>query len=100
MSANHPAGLDRAFQTAVERARAIFAGAVDERPQGIGWVEALTGATGAPLRELNQYCLEHRVNGVCLTRCTIHLFRPKASGAASPHNSGAAAVWRLVVDSG
>ena len=100
MSPNHPAVLDRAFQVAVDRARAIFVGRTDERLQGSAWVEALSGETGHPLVSLNQYCLEHRVNGICLTRYCIHLFREKAVRAPAPHNSGSAPVWRVVVDSG
>lgn len=100
MSPNHPSVLDRAFRVAVDRARAIFMGCTDERLQGIGWVEALTGETSHPLLSLNQYCLEHRVNGICLTRYGIHLFREKAARAPAPHNSGSAALWRVVVDSG
>jgi hypothetical protein len=100
MSPNHPAVLDRAFQVAVDRARAIFVAQADERLQGSAWVEALSGETGHPLVSLNQYCLEHRVNGICLTRYCIHLFREKAVRAPAPHNSGSAPVWRVVVDSG
>jgi len=99
MSPNHPAVLDHAFQVAVDRAKAIFVGEADERLEGIAWVEALTGETGHPMVSLNQYCLEHRVNGICLTRYSIHLFREKAARPPAPHNSGSAQAWRVVVDS-
>jgi len=100
MSVNHPAVLDRAFRVAVERARAIFVGQGDPRLHGISWVQSLTGYEGRPLRELNQYCLEHRVNGICLTRYPIHLFRENAPGSAPPHNPGSTARWKVVIDSG
>ena len=99
MSANHPAVLDKAFEVAVERAKAIFAGQADERLQGCAWIASLTGETDQPIVSLNQYCLEHRVNGVCLTRYTIHLFRDHSSRIRVPHNSGAARIFTMVIDS-
>jgi len=100
MSPNHPAVLDRAFRVAVDRAKAIFVGQADRGLAGIAWVQALTGETGHPMASLNQYCLEHRVNGICLTRYPIHLFGDKGARAPSPHNNGSAVRWRVVVDSG
>ena len=100
MSPNHPAVLDRAFRVAVDRAKAIFAAQADRGLTGIAWVQALTGETGHPLVSLNQYCLEHRVNGICLTRYPIHLFGGKGAGGPAPHNNGSAARWRVVVESG
>jgi len=99
MSTNHPAVLDKAFRVAVDRAQAIFAGQADERLQGCAWIAALTGETDQPMVSLNQYCLEHRVNGVCLTRYTIHLFRDHRARVRVPHNSGAARIFKLVIDS-
>jgi len=99
MSANHPAGLDEAFRVAVERAKAIFAGQADDGLQGCAWIEALTGEKDQPLVSLNQYCLEHRVNGVCLTRYTIQLFRDHRARVKVPHNIGAARIFKLVIDS-
>jgi len=100
MSPNHPAVLDRAFRVAVQRAKAIFVAQAEERLEGSGWVQALTGQTGHPMLSLNQYCLEHRVNGICLTRYTIHLFGEKEPRGPVPHNSGAVPSWRVVVESG
>jgi hypothetical protein len=100
MSGNHPAVLDHAFGMAVARAKAIFVGRGDVRLQGIGWVESLTGETGHPMASLNQYCLERRVNAICVTRYPIHLFRRTAAGIGNPHNPGATARWRVVIDSG
>jgi len=99
MSPNHPAVLDRSFKVAVDRAKAIFAGQADEGLEGIAWVQALTGEKGHPIVSLNQYCLEHRVNGICLTRYTIHLFGEKEPRGPAPHNSGSAQAWRVVVES-
>ena len=67
MSPNYPAVLDEAFRVAVDRAKAIFAVQVADGLQGCAWIEALTGEKDQPIVRLNQYCLEHRVNGVCLT---------------------------------
>ena len=100
MSPNHPAVLDRAFRVAVDRAKAIFVGQADRGLTGIAWVQALTSETGHPMASLNQYCLEHRVNGICLTRYPIHLFGDKGARGPTPHNSGSAPLWRVVVDSG
>jgi len=99
MSQNHPAVLDKAFQVAVDRAKAIFPGRADGRLRGSAWIEALTGETAQPMLSLNQYCLEHRVNGICLTRFSLHLFRQKGAGAPNPHNPGSARIWKVVVDS-
>ena len=99
MSVNHPVVLDRAFRVTVERAKAIFVGQGDVQLHGIAWVQSLTGQKDRPLRNLNQYCLEHRVNGMCLTRYPIHLFREKAPGSAPPHNPGSTARWKVVIDS-
>jgi len=99
MSVNHPAVLDEAFRVAVDRAKAIFAGQVDDGLQGSAWIEALTGETDQPIVSLNQYCLEHRMNGVCLTRYTIHLFRENTARAKVPHNPGVIRIFKVVVDS-
>jgi len=100
MSHNHPAVLDHAFRVAVERARAIFVDQGNLRLQGLEWVQSLTGQTGHPMASLNQYCLEHRVNGICLTRYPIHLFRGQSPRSGNSHNPGATARWRVVLDSG
>jgi hypothetical protein len=99
MSANHPAGLDKAFRVTVDRAKAIFAGQADERLAGCAWIASLTGETDQPVMGLNQYCLEHRVNGVCLTRYPIHLFRDRSSRIRVSHNNGSARIFKLVIDS-
>lgn len=100
MSPNHPPVLDRAFRVAVDRAKAIFVGQADVRLEGSAWVDSLTGETGHPILSLNQYCLEHRVNGICLTRYCIHLFGDKGARGPVPHNSGSVARWRVIVGSG
>jgi hypothetical protein len=99
MSTNHPAVLDKAFRVAVDRAKAIFAGQADERLEGCAWIASLTGEVDQPMVRLNQYCLEHRVNGVCLTRYPIHLFRDRRARIRVPHNSGAARTFKLAIDS-
>ncbi len=99
MSVNHPAVLDEAFRVAVDRAKAIFAGQAEEGLQGNAWIAALTGQKDQPIVSLNQYCLEHRVNGVCLTRYTIHLFRENTPRVKVPHNPGAARIFKVVIDS-
>ena len=99
MSVNHPAVLDKAFRVAVDRAKAIFAGQADERLTGCAWITALTGETDQPMGSLNQYCLEHRVNGVCLTRYPIHLFRDPSPRIRISHNNGAARIFKLAIDS-
>jgi hypothetical protein len=99
MSENYPAVLDKAFRTAVDRAKAIFSGKVDERLQGTAWIEKLTGQRERPIVSLNQYCLEHQVNCICLTRFRIHLFRKNTPGSPTPHNNGAWHCWKVVVDS-
>ena len=99
MSPNHPAVLDKAFQVAVDRAKAIFSGQADERLLGCAWIASLTGETDQPVMGLNQYCLEHRVNGVCLTRYPIHLFRDRSSRIRVSHNHGVSRIFKLVIDS-
>jgi hypothetical protein len=99
MSRNHPAVLDRAFRTAVDRAKALFSGRGDDRLQGIGWVEALTGQCRQPIASLNQYCLEQGINCIALTRFPIQLFPTARSGTAASHNTGAFRRWKVLVDS-
>ncbi|RKX73577.1 MAG: hypothetical protein DRP87_18660 [Spirochaetes bacterium] len=99
MSVNHPTVLDKAFRVAVERAKAIFYGQVDYTLKGCAWIEALTGKKGRPILNLNQYCLEHRVNGVCFTRYSVLLFRENTSRNRIPHNTGAVGTFKVVVDS-
>jgi hypothetical protein len=99
MSRNHPAVLDKAFGVAVARAKAMFSGTVvDNRLQGTAWIEALTTQTEQPISSLNQYCLEHQVNGICLTRFVIHLFGHTTGGLCCPLNTGAPRSWKVVVD--
>lgn len=99
MSRNHPAVLDRAFRTAVDRAKAIFSSRGDDRLQGIGWVEALTGQGRQPIAGLNHYCLAHGVNCIALTRFSIQLFPTNRSRTAHSHNTGAFRRWKVRVDS-
>jgi hypothetical protein len=99
MSTSYPAVLDEAFRVAVDRAKAIFAGQVNDGLQGCAWIEALSGETDQPIVSLNQYCLEHQVNGVCLTRYSIHLFRENKVRVNVPHNPGAAQIFKVVIDS-
>ena len=99
MSINHPAVLDRSFHTAVERGKAIFSGEANTRLQGTVWIEELTGQNVQPIVNLNQYCLEHRVNCICFTRYNIHLFREKTRGITKPHNNGSPRSWKVVIDS-
>jgi len=79
--------------------KAIFAGQADERLTGCAWIVSLTGERDQPMMGLNQYCLEHRVNGVCLTRYPIHLFRDRSSRIRVSHNHGSARIFKLVIDS-
>ena len=99
MSEKYPLVLDRSFETVVERARAIFSGMGDERLRGSSWIESLTGQREHPIVGLNQFCLEHGVNAVCLTRFSIHLFGKKRKGGENPHNYGSRRIWKVVVDS-
>lgn len=99
MSVNHPAVLDATFRVAVDRAKAIFAGQADMQLCGCAWIEALTGSKDTPMVSLNQYCLEHRVNGVCLTRFSIHLFPQHTASIRIPHNNGFSKSFKLIIDS-
>ena len=99
MSVNHPAVLDKAFRVAVDRAKAIFVGQADGWLTGCAWIASLTGKTDQPMVRLNQYCLEHQVNGVCLTRYPIHLFRDQSSRIRVSHNHGVRRIFKLVIDS-
>jgi hypothetical protein len=99
MSRNHPAVLDKAFQRAVARAKGIFGGdAVDNRLPETAWIEALTTQSTQPIASLNQYCLEHRVNAICLTRVVIHLFSRTTGGIRFSLNNGAPRRWKVIVD--
>ena len=99
MSRNHPAVLDKAFERAVARAKGIFSGTmVDNRLQGTSWIEALTDQKAQPIASLNQYCLEHKVNGICLTRFVIQLFSHTTGGICCPLNNGAPRRWKVMID--
>jgi hypothetical protein len=100
LSTNHPAVLDKAFRRAVNRAKALFHEQVDNRLSGFAWIQAITGGdTQHPIVSLNQYCLEHKVNCVCLIRFPILLFRAKKPNMTPPHNNGAPRSWKVVIDS-
>ena len=99
MSVNHPAALDRAFRVAVDRSKAIFSEKADIRLSGCAWIEALTGSKERPMVSLNQYCLEHRVNGICLTRFSIHLFPEHTARSRVPHDNGFRHRFKLIIDS-
>ena len=99
MSVNHPVVLDAAFRVAVDRAKAIFTRQADMQLCGCVWIEALTGSKDTPMVSLNQYCLEHRVNGVCLTRFTIHLFRTYRARTEVSLNTGSRKSFKLIIDS-
>ena len=99
LSKNYVLGLDKAFQTAVDRAKAIFSGCGDLRLTGTAWIQSLTGSCERPILSLNQHCLENRVNAICITRFSIHFFREKCSGNRVPHNNVNCEIKKVVIDS-
>lgn len=98
MSENYVLGLYKAFQTAVDRAKAIFSGLGDSRLTGTAWIQSLTGSYERPILSLNQYCLENRVNAICMTRFSIHLFKENNSGMKVPHNNVDCEQIKVVID--
>lgn len=98
VSGNYPAMLDKALQVALDRARAVFSGEVDEGFQGTAWIAKLTAQNEKPIVSLNQYCLEHGVNCICLTRFVIHLFGEKRGRVRKPPNNGSSPKWKVAVE--
>lgn len=98
MNKKHLTRLDKAFQRAVDQAKAIFSGWADDRLCGTAWIESLVGRTGEPILGLNQYCLEHGVNAICLTRFSIQRFGEKRAQNRIQHKYGSGSIFKLVID--
>jgi len=99
MKANYVLGFEKAFQTVLDRAKAIFSASGDSSLTGTSWIQSLTGESTNPILSLNQYCLEHGVNAICITRFSIHLFTTKSEGIKVPHNIGNRSDRKVFIDS-
>lgn len=91
--------LDKTFQRAVARAKALFKNVGDSRLAGIAWIQEVTGKEKHPILSLNQYCLDNGTNAVCFSRITIIIFRKKRAKKRFSHNAGSCGEKGGVVDS-
>lgn len=88
VGARYPKQLDRMLATAVNRAKALFPDAADDRLSGLEWIGAATGEKGRPLWALNRYALNHQYNCICFCRASIITFSSTTASGASSHNRG------------
>ena len=99
MKSSYVLVFERAFQAAVDRGKAIFADAGDQRLNGISWIHSVTGEKEHPILSFNQYCLEHRKNAICITRFSIHSFGENKAGKKNPHNNANRSSSKDLIDS-
>ena len=88
MSEKYLRQLDKQFQVCVDRAKALFPDAADDRLSGLEWIGAATGEKGRPLWALNRYALNHQYNCICFCRASIITFSSTTASGASSHNRG------------
>jgi len=100
MSEGHPRALEQGCQVMFKRAKALLAGHGDDLLSGLEWVNSLVRDPSTPLLSLNLYCLQHRLNAVCLTRFPIHTFPPRCAGIRPPLNSASPSLPPQAIDSG
>jgi len=91
VSERYPKQLDRMFQTAVARGKALFPEAADSKLQGLSWVVQTVGNSERPIWALNRFCLEHRRNCLCFSRASILIFNFHSAGRLASHNRGSPA---------
>ncbi len=91
--------FEKAFQAAVDQGKATFPDAGDQQLNGIDWIHSVTGQKEHPIVSFNQYCLDHRVNAICITRFTIHKFGENKSGKKKPHNNVNRPLGKDLIDS-
>ena len=99
MKSSYVLAFEKAFQAAVDQGKAIFADAGDQCLNGIGWIHSVTGQKEHPIVSFNQYCLDHRVNAICITRFSIHKFGENKAGKKKPHNNANRFLGKDVIDS-
>ncbi len=66
--------LEHHLSTAVERGKAIWPQAADERLDCWSWIAAVCGTGEQPILRMNRYALDHGVNAICFCRVSILLF--------------------------
>lgn len=88
LGAGYPKQLERRFGVAIERGKALFPHAADDRLRGLDWARAVCGPTDRPLLALNLFALAHGVNALCFTRASILLFHRAVGPRESSHNMG------------
>jgi len=83
--------LERKLATAVERGKALWPEAADERLESRGWIKAVCGAAEQPIGRMNGFALEHAVNAICFCRAPILLFRARIRIGLPSHKPAATA---------
>lgn len=83
--------LEGKLAAAVQRGKAIWPEAADERLEPWAWIQAVCGSTEQPILAMNRFALEHRVNAICFCRAAILLFRAAIRGGLPSHKPASTA---------
>ncbi len=100
LSSCYPKQLDRMFEVAVERAKALFANTASRPGNPMGWVQELVGATDTPLLRLNRFCLANHYNCLCFCRASIITFGCRSAGGGISHNDDGSGTSSAPIGSG
>ncbi len=90
LGAGYPKQLERRFEVAIGRGKALFPRAADDRLRGLEWARAVCGPTDHPLLALNLFALARGVNALCFTRASILLFHRALGSRECSHSMGSA----------
>lgn len=71
--------IEKMFNTAIHRARALLQSVKPFNSTGILWINSVCGPSVTPLLTLNQYCLTAGFNPVCFNRFNILVFTENKS---------------------
>lgn len=91
--------LEGRLATAVQRGKAIWPEAADERLEPWAWIQAVCGSTEQPILAVNRFALERRVNAICFCRAPILLFGAAIRGGLRSHKPDSTAGPGLPVGS-
>lgn len=83
--------LERKLATAVQRGKALWPEAADQRLESWAWIQAVCGSAEQPILRMNRFALEHQVNAICFCRAPILLFRVRVFAGLRSHKPAATA---------
>jgi hypothetical protein len=82
----YPKYFDKAFNNAVNKAKAIFTEYGDHTLKGLDWLESVIGKCSEPITLFNMFCLSHNINCIFFIRSNAIIFKVNKSKIKSSLN--------------